>query len=874
MALRQVAAIPGKVLPSGWRVSMASRIRVPPQHFFGEGLFLIQLGLIWAAGAAFGQVAADPGLLQKQGIEHLERCLDAYCRAPQPGYLNAPPLPAMCTSELSKAEQELKASNQLFHARKNYAAEAIGIIKLAKIEGLRNNLDAKVSLLVTAVQLARQSGDAKAQGEALTNLTGAETQKGDLGSALGHIGDAIRFAAQGGSKRDLVDALDTAGELERKRKNFIGAGEYLNRAIEMSAQVDDPKLLYAVYEDRGAVWSERGQQCDYKREFKLCFDEVEAARADYQKAVEIARQNGYVMLVGMANSTLSLLDTYREKLQGLASIAGKLTNSTFRITNASQVIYREHFSNDANPANAALMRTMMQQFGFSSTVPDPRQPYLEGAVLELEGHKDAALKSYLEAVGLVARDHNRLHDEQSRSSLLEDKTDIYYAAILELLDHQRVAEAFDLMERSRSRAMVDLLYSRAPNLGPTVEGQLLARTTKLNASIATEQNKLFLWSRNPGAHKDEIAQAQANITLLQAQDDQLQEQIAIRAPRLHSLLNAKLVSLKEAQARARNGQYDLLYYLVWGDKLIIWHITGDDVQVRDVFFSRDLVDRSVAWLRESLSRGDSKFDEVSSRELFLVAINPVLKSIKTRHLVIIPHESLNVLPFQVLQDPADGKYLGEKFEITYAPSATVLANLERMPNLASGRLLAVAYPGMTDSMKEVQAIASLYPGRSKTITDVTLKNDELKRLARDYNLLHLSMHGEFQAVDPMLSFLVLRSATAQDDGHFTAADMFGLPLAKNSLVVLSACETGRVAVTRGNELLGMERALLYAGASTLVLTSWEVHAPSTALWMQTFYREGQTKSPSEAARLALIAVKARPEYRHPFYWGPFLMTGN
>jgi CHAT domain-containing protein len=72
----------------------------------------------------------------------------------------------------------------------------------------------------------------------------------------------------------------------------------------------------------------------------------------------------------------------------------------------------------------------------------------------------------------------------------------------------------------------------------------------------------------------------------------------------------------------------------------------------------------------------------------------------------------------------------------------------------------------------------------------------------------------------------------------------------------------------------MQRALLYAGASELVLSSWEVEAKSTALWMETFYREAQRQSPSEAARLALVAVKARPEYGHPYFWGAFLMTGK
>ena len=108
----------------------------------------------------------------------------------------------------------------------------------------------------------------------------------------------------------------------------------------------------------------------------------------------------------------------------------------------------------------------------------------------------------------------------------------------------------------------------------------------------------------------------------------------------------------------------------------------------------------------------------------------------------------------------------------------------------------------------------------------------------------------------------------------TAAEMFGLPLAPNSLVVLSACDTGQAQATRANEILGMVRALLYAGANSMVLSSWQVDAASTALWMETFYREAQSKPLSEAARLALVAVKSNPQYNHPYYWSPFLLIGK
>ncbi len=72
----------------------------------------------------------------------------------------------------------------------------------------------------------------------------------------------------------------------------------------------------------------------------------------------------------------------------------------------------------------------------------------------------------------------------------------------------------------------------------------------------------------------------------------------------------------------------------------------------------------------------------------------------------------------------------------------------------------------------------------------------------------------------------------------------------------------------------MVRALLYAGANNLVLSSWQVQSEATALWMENFYRAAQTNAPNEAARLALLAVKARPEYRDPYFWGPFLITGK
>lgn len=139
--------------------------------------------------------------------------------------------------------------------------------------------------------------------------------------------------------------------------------------------------------------------------------------------------------------------------------------------------------------------------------------------------------------------------------------------------------------------------------------------------------------------------------------------------------------------------------------------------------------------------------------------------------------------------------------------------------------------------------------------------------------MHLSVHGDFNVAEPLLSNLRLAPGGG-DDGKLTAAEMFGLPLDYAKLVVLSACNTGKAQVTHGDEIIGMQRALLYAGAGSLVLSRWKVDAASTSLWMQTFYREAENQPLAEASRRAVLAVKSKPEYRHPYYWAAFSLVGR
>ncbi len=142
----------------------------------------------------------------------------------------------------------------------------------------------------------------------------------------------------------------------------------------------------------------------------------------------------------------------------------------------------------------------------------------------------------------------------------------------------------------------------------------------------------------------------------------------------------------------------------------------------------------------------------------------------------------------------------------------------------------------------------------------------LRAKAAGRGVLHLACHGSFRSDNPMFSSLKL------GDGWLTAADALDLDL-EDALVTLSACESGRNEVFAGDELIGLTRGFLGAGAATLVASLWLVQDETTAELMEKWYehlRNGVGRA--TALRNAQLALKDRCP--HPYYWAPFALIGQ
>lgn len=206
------------------------------------------------------------------------------------------------------------------------------------------------------------------------------------------------------------------------------------------------------------------------------------------------------------------------------------------------------------------------------------------------------------------------------------------------------------------------------------------------------------------------------------------------------------------------------------------------------------------------------------------------------------------------------------------PAASILELLTGHPN--NGSLLVLGNPDLNDARMDlpgaeqeadqIGALLKATPLLRKQATETTVK-----ARGGQVSRLHFATHGAFDTENVLDSALIL-VPDAADDGRLTVAEIYHLQL-NADLVTLSACETGLGKVNTGDDVVGLTRSFLYAGASSVVSSLWQVEDKSTALLMTTFYQNLKSMDKREA--LANAQMTVMKQYKQPFYWAAFQLTG-
>ncbi|HEY6837415.1 MAG TPA: CHAT domain-containing protein, partial [Geobacteraceae bacterium] len=310
------------------------------------------------------------------------------------------------------------------------------------------------------------------------------------------------------------------------------------------------------------------------------------------------------------------------------------------------------------------------------------------------------------------------------------------------------------------------------------------------------------------------------------------------------------------------------------ERLLCWRIDRD----RATLFVLDAPAKELAQAISSYRRMVQNLEplEKNSRELYDKLIARPLAGVGTvRSLGIVPHGSLHYLSFATLSDGRD--YLVDRQSLFYLPAASVLRyTLGRRQAEKNLKVLAVGNPDLGNRSLDLP-FAEREAGTLKwDYPDVTVLTREratkswVSAHISEFGIIHLASHGEFDPVNPLFSAVRL-ARDEKSDGRLQADEVFGLDI-KADLVVLSACQTGLGDVKSGDDVVGMNRAFLFAGTHALMSSLWRVSDVSTAILMKQFYREYGRSNKADSLRRAMLHVKNR--YPHPGYWGAFILSGD
>lgn len=334
----------------------------------------------------------------------------------------------------------------------------------------------------------------------------------------------------------------------------------------------------------------------------------------------------------------------------------------------------------------------------------------------------------------------------------------------------------------------------------------------------------------------------------------------------------------------------------------------------------------------------------ASSALYKAVIEPASSMIGEKRLLVAADGALSYVPFEALvkspesADYSSAPYLIKSNEIVYTPSASVMGAIRAQQTTRADRaILIVADPVFNSA--DTRARGATAPsvagtrglGIQSALTDVSGKDasgtaetakmqglplarlggtraeaEQILKLAKasgsqadlwldleaseenieardisKYRILHVATHGLLNAERPQFSGLVLSLiGNKNEDGFLRTDEVFNLRLG-SPLVMLSACETGLGKEKRGEGVMGLTRAFMYAGAPTVGVSLWSVADKSTADLMSDFYKRllaQPSASPASTAsasmRDAQLAMIAGKKYSAPFYWAPFVLVGD
>jgi len=784
------------------------------------------------------------------------------------------------------------------------------------------DLDQALESLTQALPIMREVGDARGEGRALTNL-------GSLYLALGQPQDSLNTLQQALElTRKLKDRHQEGSILTAMAHAFLQLGDteqalgYSQQALKIQQELSDQRGQGLALAELGSVYAKAGDRAEALDAYRQALPLLRAASNQGGEA-DVLNSLGTLSLAG--HDARDALPYFEQASQLLTAIDDRRQRAATEVNIGAA--YR--LLGDKQKARDSLVEASVQLTAIGDRIEQSKAMYLLALLESDDRDWDQARQHLEEALRIDEQIRAAVLGGELRSAWLTTVLDQYEALedTLMHLDqlHPRNGydiQAFETAERARARTLLDLLSEARAGLRQGVDPELMSRerilTARLQAKI--ERQIQLLVAGGDSAAADAVA---AEIRQANDEYQQLEAKILSASPRYANFAEQDPLTLSRLQREYIDPDALLLEYAPGEQRSFLWAVSRTSFRSY-VLPGRSTLDALSERARESIrsttDRELAKSAPAALQALSRAVLGPAARELGTKRLLIVTSGSLQFVPFSALPSPANpAEPLIVSHEIVNLPSASTIAFLRRTEGKRSSKLVAVVadpvfaaddprvrgnpetarpditlenrtrapavfgrttFDRLTFTRREGENILALAPpGAVFSAFDFDASRATvLSGALRDYKYVHIASHGLVNPFHPELPSIVLslvdRAGRARD-GFLDATDIYNLKL-NADLVVLSACQTALGKDVRGEGVVGLTRAFMYAGSSAVVASLWTVPDRSTAELMREFYRGMLVENlrPSAALRRAQIALWKDSRWTRPYYWAAFTLQGE
>ena len=521
--------------------------------------------------------------------------------------------------------------------------------------------------------------------------------------------------------------------------------------------------------------------------------QFEQARNDLNEARQVFAQNNNKPLTALVDTYLAELAIHHNNPSEGAQFAASALRVfaqqklSTRLAYARLLAARAAYEMGDLTRAARMGKTALESVeGLYSPVVAYQCHHLLGRIERDRKRGSLGLDSFRRAVEVIEKMRGGIAADEFKTTFLRDKINAYEDAIAACLDEgsdEMVVEAFKLVESSKSRALADLLarYVRGgvrgdvENAAPGLKPETRERLSKLIEDLNWYNSQAGLAEDKGDQRSAEVADRYRHaVARCERQIAQLFRRMEIEAPAFADIQRMQATSASDLR-EALDPSETVIEYFTTGDHVSAFIASRESFKVARKIASKSEIERVLATLRFQIEKFNYGPDYVEAyfgqlrrgtnetlQQLYKAVFAPLEAMVATDRLIIIPHGALHYVPFHALTDGSD--YLIERFEISYAPSASVFKlcrarrDSAQMPDLkfeiSEMVALGLAETGTPSINEEMDALAALFPG-AVMLTGDNATRANLLQSAPHGRFLHLASHGYFRRDNPMFSFLKL-----------------------------------------------------------------------------------------------------------------------